>query len=260
MYKYTLWLLKIGAVLNIYFLLQTLKSPMASVDLFILLPAQILFFVSAYRCLFPVNYTTNTVLHDSFMSSIFVTRFLATFVEVAYIYQFSYIIRIINAEQFLFIDFLSWLMVVQVVASQFFVWSAILFQKEKYYYYEEFGWAIIFTLNAVSSAILYLYADNLDSYKTLLILNLIFAAFYLPWQTVHLKSIRIRNKGLKNNFELDFNWESLIEGLKKSLIKKNKSDNYDSWGGLVGMSWMIGYWIAVIPVWIFFIIYTFSNE
>ena len=128
MYKHLLWFLKIGAVVNLYFLLQTLKFPMASIDPYILVPAQVLFFVSAYRCLFPVSYTKNIVLHDSFFSSIFLTRLLATFVEVAYIYQFSYVLRIINEGQIPIIDLLSWLMVFQVVISQFFVWGAILLQ------------------------------------------------------------------------------------------------------------------------------------
>ena len=52
-----------------------------------LIPAQILFFVSAYRCLFPVGYVKNIVLHDTIFSSIFLTRLLATFVEITYIYM-----------------------------------------------------------------------------------------------------------------------------------------------------------------------------
>ena len=38
-----------GAILNIYFLLQTFETKISSVDPFLLIPAQILFFVSAYR-------------------------------------------------------------------------------------------------------------------------------------------------------------------------------------------------------------------
>ena len=79
------------------------------VNLHLLVPAQILFLVSAYRCFFPVNYTTHAVMHDSIFSSVFITRFLATFVEIAYIYQFSYLIRFINENQIPMIDILSWL-------------------------------------------------------------------------------------------------------------------------------------------------------
>ena len=56
--------------------------------------------------------------------------FLVTFVEIAYIYQFSYVLRLINDDQFLIVDLLSWIMVLQVSISQFFVWSAILFNEE----------------------------------------------------------------------------------------------------------------------------------
>ena len=41
-YKYFLWSLKLGAILNIYFLLQTFETKISSVDPFLLIPAQIL--------------------------------------------------------------------------------------------------------------------------------------------------------------------------------------------------------------------------
>ena len=260
MYKHLLWFLKIGAVVNLYFLLQTLKFPMASIDPYILVPAQVLFFVSAYRCLFPVSYTKNIVLHDSFFSSIFLTRLLATFVEVAYIYQFSYVLRIINEGQIPIIDLLSWLMVFQVVISQFFVWGAILLQTEKYYFYEEFGWAIIFILNTVTSIVLYLCLDNLGKYEILLQINIIFGSLYLPWQLIHLRKIRarIKNQDLISGHKLNLTWKLLLEGLRKSLRVKNKTDDSEAWGGTVGMIWMISYWASIIPVWIYFIVYTFS--
>ena len=121
MYKYFLWLLKLGTLLNLYFLFQTLIPPLLFVDIHVLLPAQIFFIVAAFRCFFPVNYVTNAVLHDSLFSSVFITRIFATFSEVAYIYLFSHIIRLFNTSQISFIDVLSWLMVVQVVISQYFV-------------------------------------------------------------------------------------------------------------------------------------------
>ena len=108
---------------------------------------------------------TNAVLHKSFLSSVFLTRFLATFVEVAYIYQFSYLIRLINSDQIPLVDVLSWLMVVQVIASQCFVWGAILTQKQTFYFYEELGWGVIFSINTVVSAILYVALGNLGTWK-----------------------------------------------------------------------------------------------
>ena len=91
-----LWLLKLGALVNLYFLASSFAFPSAASDAHIVIPAQILFGVSAFRCLFPVRYGDNVVLHDSPLSSIFLTRLLATFAEVAFIYQFSHVIRLLN--------------------------------------------------------------------------------------------------------------------------------------------------------------------
>jgi len=261
-YKYFLWSLKLGAILNIYFLLQTIAPKISIIDPFLLVPAQILFAVSAYRCLFPVGYVKNIVLHDTFLSSIFLTRLLATFVEIAYIYMFSYVLRIINAEQIPLIDWLAWLMVIQVVVSQGFVWGAILLQREKYYYFEEFGWAVIFGLNTSISILLFIYADNYAQYKILVQLNLIFGALYLPWQFIHLRSIRNRviKNDLLNIIKPDISIKLLIDGLNQSFYHRVKSNEPDAWGGLVGLTWMLNYWATLIPVWLYFIIYTFSNN
>ena len=63
MYKYLLWMLKMGTLVNFYFLLQTIVTPISSVDPYLLIPAQILFLVSAYRCMFPVNYSNYITKH-----------------------------------------------------------------------------------------------------------------------------------------------------------------------------------------------------
>ncbi len=179
--------------------MQTVKYPLKFTDPHLLIPAQILFIVSAYRCFFPVSYVTNAVLHNSFLSSVFLTRFLATFVEVAYIYQFSYLIRLINYDQIPLVDVLSWLMVVQVIVSQCFVWGAILAQKHILYFYEELGWGVIFSINTVVSAILYGALGNLGAWELLLEFNLLFGISYLPWQFFHLKDLWSRVKYQKIN-------------------------------------------------------------
>ncbi|MBC8333680.1 MAG: hypothetical protein ISR59_07455 [Anaerolineales bacterium] len=61
--KNYLWLLKLGALVNLYFLGRTFVPPLASVDAHVLIPAQIFFAVSAFRCLFPVRYKDNIVFH-----------------------------------------------------------------------------------------------------------------------------------------------------------------------------------------------------
>ena len=258
MYKYFLWLLKLGALLNLYFLLQTLTPPLVFVDVRIRIPSQIFFIVSTFRCFFPVNYVTYAVLHDSVLSSIFLTRVFATFSEVAYIYLFSYIIRYSNAEQIPMVDVLSWLMVVQVIISQYCVWGAILVGKQKLYFYEELGWGVIFVILTVLSAILYWTLDNLYGLKLLLQLNLIFGAVYLPWQLIHLSILRARAKYQKinKNYHVDLSRGVLIKGLYKSIRIKNPTTRSDAWGGVFGMTWMISYWAALIPTWIYLIVRT----
>ena len=254
MYKYFLWLLKLGTLLNLYFLFQTLIPPLLFVDVHVRLPAQIFFIVAAFRCFFPVNYVTGAVLHDSLFSSIFLTRLIATFSEVAYIYLFSYLIRLFNVGQIPLIDFLSWLMVVQVVISQYFVWCAILTERQKLYFYEEVGWGVIFVIYTAVSAILYGTSDILGSWKLLLELNLLFGALYLPWQFFHLKALRLRAKGQKTNIHAGISWSLLKKGLYQSIKVKNPTTQPEAWGGILGMTWMIGYFAALIPVWIFLIL------
>ena len=254
MYKYFLWLLKLGTLLNLYFLRETIITPLVFKDVHILIPAQIFFIISAFRCFFPVNYVTHAVLHDSFLSSIFLTRLFATFSEVAYIYLFSYLIRIFNTSQIPLVDILSWIMVAQVIISQCFVWCAILTERQKLYFYEEIGWGVIFIFYTAASAILYGTSDSLDSWKLLLELNLLFGALYLPWQFFHLKALRLRAQGQKINIHADINWSLLKKGLYQSIQVKNLTTQPDAWGGTLGMTWMIGYFAALIPVWIYLIL------
>jgi hypothetical protein len=256
MYKVSLWLLKLGSIINLYFFGQTLIPPLECVNNHLLIPAQILFIVSAYRCFFPVNYGTNAVLHDSFLSSIFLTRLLATFVEVLYIYQFSYLIRLFNAGQIPLADLLSWLMVIQVIISQYFVWGAILTQKQILYFYEEMGWGIIFILYTIASAMLYCKLDNLGGRELLLQLNLLFGILYLPWQCIHLKSIclRIKDEKVNENLHKSITWNLLKQGLYRSILVKNHTVKPKDWGGVVGMTWMFAYWATLIPAWLFLII------
>jgi len=258
MYRYFLYLLKLGTLLNLYFLFKTLTPPLLFVDFHILIPAQIFFIVSAFRCLFPVNYMTNAVLHDSLFSSIFLTRLFATFSEMAYIYMFSYLIRLFNASQIPLVDVLSWIMVIQVIISQFFVWCAILTGKQKLYFYEELGWGTIFVINTIASAILYWTLDYRVGHALLLQFSLLFGVFYLPWQLFHLRVMRIREKQLEINddFHSRITSSMLIKGLYRSIQMKNITTKSEAWGGIVGMIWMTAYWATLIPVWIFLIIRT----
>jgi len=241
-YTVPLWLLKLGALLNVYFLLNTPDG-----DPLIVVPARILFAVSAFRCLFPVRYEHNVVFHDSILSSIFLTRLLATFAEIAYVFQFSHVLRVLDTEHVPFVSALSWLMVVQVAISQVLVWAAILTGRLTLYFYEELGWAIIFAANTMASAYLYFNTGTPVTHPILLELNLLFGAVYLPWQFLHLRMLRANAK--RDSVERG---ES---GLLRAIHVRDRRTDAESWGGPIGLSWMIGYWATIIPAWVYAIVH-----
>jgi hypothetical protein len=255
-YTVFLWLLKLGAFLNLYFLANTYLIASGKADTWIIVPAQIFFAVSAYRCLFPVRYEHNVVFHDSVLSSIFLTRLVATFSEIAYIFLFSRVLRLFNVRHVGWVDILSWLMVAQVVVSQCFVWTAILTEQFELYFYEELGWAFIFAANTVASACLYLTVGTLGGKNMVLVLNLLFGVAYLPWQTIHLAGLRteaIRNRGKSESRSIPIaKW--LAIGLDRAVRIKNLRTDAASWGGLVGLTWMTAYWATLIPVWVNYIV------
>lgn len=255
-----LWLLKLGALLNLYFLAQTFGLGSGSIDAHIVLPAQILFAVSAYRCLFPCRYQDHIVFHDTPFSSIFVTRFLAMFAEVAYIYQFSHVIRVLNVEHVGWVDALSWWMVAQVVISQFFVWGAILTGRLALYFYEEIGWAIIFVANTVTSAYLYSAGSTVNGGETLLQLNLAFGLVYLPWQFNHLRVLYMDAQANPEAAPPPNAQGESAGGFHDSLFVWNRRTDADSWGGFVGLTWMATYWATLIPPWLYYIVTVLSER
>lgn len=252
-YTKFLWLLKLGCLTNLYFILNTLLLTSAKADSYIFVPALVLFVVSAYRCLFPVRYENNVVFHDSVFSSIFVTRLLATFSEISYIYLFSQVLRQLNVEQVGWITLLSWLMVVQVVISQTFVWAAVLTGRLMLYFYEELGWALLFIANTVASAYLYRGAEAFTDSHILLELNLIFSAVYLPWQFFHLRFLRGNAQQDSAIVVPSTLLSQLVAGLNRAMRVKNRRADAQSWGGWIGLSWMTAYWATLIPGWVYYI-------
>ena len=251
-FKVFLWLLKLGALVNLYFLANTFAVASGATDPSIVIPAQILFAVSGYRCLFPVSYKDNIVFHDSFFSSIFLTRLLATFAEVAFIYQFSHVIRLLNVDDVGWVNVLSWLMVVQVAISQGFVWGAILTERLALYFHEELGWAIIFAANTVASAYLYATVDSFGGSEMLIQLNLCFGFVYLPWQFNHLRVLRsdARRPGEAAESGSKLTWAMFVKGLDESIHARNRTTDGKAWGGFVGLTWMVAYWATLIPMWV----------
>ena len=187
--KLFLWVLKLGSIVNIYFFINTLTHPLNTIDLNLLIPAKIMFLVSMFRCLFPVRYPQNIVFHDIVFSSIFLTRLFATFSEIGMIYLFAYIIQLLNVNKVLWINIASFFIIVQVVASQFFVWGAIVLKNFKLYFYEEVGWFNIYLINTIVSIYFYITIDNFYEKELLVYLNLLFGIVYLPWQLFHLKAL-----------------------------------------------------------------------
>ena len=235
-----LWLLKLGAVFNLYLLARSFALPADSVDPRIAVPARIFFAVSAYRCVFPNRYEGNVVLHASLLSSTFVTRTLATFAEVAWIFQAAQVIQLCNVERVGWVELFSRLMVAQILVSQICVWGAILSGRVALYFHEELGWLLIFVLATIASAYLLLAADEPAHGRTLLQLNLAFALVYLPFQVLNLRALRERVRS-----------EPLVPGgLRRALFAYRRATDAESWGGLIGLSWMTGYWATLVPLWL----------
>jgi hypothetical protein len=246
-----LWLLKLGALVNLTFLANTYALRAFETDPHIVIPAQILFGVSAYRCLFPNRYKDNVVLHASPLSSTLVTRVLATFAEVAWIHQLSHLIRLVNHDQVAWVEALSWLMLCQVLVCQCFVWGAILTGRLALYFYEEIGWAVIFVANTGASAYLYLTADALDGSEFLLQLNLLFGLVYLPWQLIHLRQLRADAGARDETTErIAVTWPLVANQLRRALRQRKRATDAAAWGGLVGLTWMTAYWATLIPMWV----------
>jgi hypothetical protein len=256
-----LWALKLGAVINLYLLASTFAPPLSAAAPGLLIPARILLVVSAFRCVFPVQYKGNIVFHDTLLSSIFLTRFLATFSEIAYIFQLAYVLRLLNVEHVGWIDVLSWLMVVQVVVSQTCVWTAIITGNFIFYFWEELGWEFIFAANTIVSAYLRWTLPNVGPAAILLDISLLFGLFYLPWQVIHLK---VELTDARKTPPVDRAGRSLVaylrDGLVRSIRERHPTNETAAWSGLVGLTWMTGYWATVIPLWVHRVVVVMSSR
>ena len=159
------------------------------------------------------------------------TRLLATLSEIAFIFLLSHVLLLLNIDQVKWVIVLCWLMVAQVVISQGFVWGAILKEQFELYFYKELGWAFIFAANTVVSAYLYLSVNALGDREGLLRLNLIFGIVYLPWQIIHLASLRAnaRNNRAVSKPASQSISRQLATGLKRAIQVKTRRTDADSW-------------------------------
>jgi len=256
-----LWLLKLGALLNLHFLASTFTPPVAAVDPHLLVPARILFAVSAFRCLFPNNYKGNVVFHDTPLSSIFGTRLLATFAEVAFVYQLSRVLRLLDVESLGWVEVLSWYMVAQGVVSQLCVWGAILSGRQALYFWEELGWAILVAANALASLGLWPSRAALGEAAIFLPINLVFGVVYLSWQVANLR-LQIadaRRAGETLAPVVRASRQQLALGLRRAIHERHRTTDATAWGGFVGLTWMVGYFATLLPLWANQIVVVFSR-
>ena len=152
-------------------------------------------------------------------------------------------------------------MVVQVVISQCFVWGAILTGRLALYFWEELGWAILVAANAVASAGLYSNRDALGDAGILIHINLLFGLVYLAWQVANLR-LQIadaRRAGETLRPATRVSWKLLREGLRRSIRERNRTTDASAWGGLVGLTWITGYFATLLPMWANQIVVVFSR-
>ena len=248
-YTVYLWLLKLGALPNLYFAASVAAL---GADAYLAVPAQIFFAVCAYRCLLPVHYEHYIVFHASALSSVFATRVLATFAEVAFIFLLAVVLERLNVGDVAWVNGVARYMVLQAVICQVCVWVAILGEEFEFYFYEELGWVFMIAADAVASVYLYLTVDGLGDRLTLLQLNLLFALVYLPFQAVNLRAIRAQ---AKRERKLGVRWTAarFVAGLRRAIQVKNRHTDAESWGGIVGLIWMTSYWAVLLPPWVYYI-------
>ena len=262
-------LLVVGTVLNVYLLYRL--STLQGVPTEALLPAQIFCFVNGFRCLFPNRYNGNIVLHDTPLSSIFLTRTLATAAEIAWIFQLAWFVTELRTSsggglvlfcgsscrisQYLLrstitlFDAAAWSMVVMCVAAQLCVWLSLLLETVGLMWYEEALWAGIFVLNTVLNAILF--ASGASSFASgnrgnSVIISLLYAVPYLTFQIAfHLPDLA--RQGEQSVLSL-LTADQLRRGVAKAMHVRNQTSLASAWGGTVGLIWMTVYWV-LLPVW-----------
>jgi hypothetical protein len=165
------------------------------------------------------------------------------------------VLRLLNVEQVGWVDGLSWLMVASATISQVFAWAAVLTWRLELYFVEELGWLLIFAANTAAAAYLYLTTDVSGGRQALLVTSLVFGAGYLPFQLIHLRGLRAAASKSGSAHS-----RRLAEGLKQSILIKDRRTDAAAWGGWVGLLWMTGYWATLIPVWVYGNVVVFSTR
>ena len=53
---------------------------------------------------------------------------------------------------------------------------------------------------------------------------------------------------------MQFNIEKMKMEFNNSFHERKVTYEQSDWGGVVGIMWMYGYWILIIPIWVFYIV------
>lgn len=231
----------------------------------ILFTAQVFIAVCGFRCVFPNRYNDNVVLHDTWLSSIWITRVLATFSETFWLYQLSVLNRDLNAIRgngpLVWIDIASWLMAFLCCFAQCCVWSSLTFQTDILMWYEEFNWALMFILNTSVNLTFFFTGDiyGADPRWQCVWISLLFGAIYLPFQIgghlPYIMNADRRDRHKKEKINLDF--KQVKKGCLRMMTHRKPSTTSQDWGDSVGAFWMFGYWILE-PVWLFLVALSYS--
>jgi hypothetical protein len=115
----------------------------------------------------------------------------------------------------------------------------------------------MYAANTIVSAYLYLTVDTLAGREILLQLNLIFGVVHMPFQIINVWKVRVQAEEQGNAGE-PWTLGRFATGFRRSLHVKNVRTDAESWGGIVGMIWMTGYWATVLPMWVFYIVRVLS--
>ena len=235
-------LLIIGLFTNVYLLYRTAAST-ASPS--VLIPARVFFAVSAYRCTFPSRYKGHVVLRDTTFSSILLCRTLATAAEISWMYQLAYVARQYDPSSIL-IAVLSWAMVGTIAVSQCLVWLAVLADTVGLMYWEEIGWAVAMSLNALVNVLGMPSAS--EALQGPIRFTLCFSVVYLPYQLgLHIPKLR-RDRQLAKRKAVSITWR----GVRRAAFHRVPTTEWSAWGGLVGGVWMVGYWL-LLPLWPYYL-------
>ncbi len=260
-------MLLFGAVPNLFLLyhLLTLEPKPSSLiyqpttwNIDILTAATIFVAVNCFRCCFPNKYRGNVVLHDTPLSSIMLTRTLATFSEMAHFFTLSVVALEMNTrhgEQAWIATGASALPVL-CAAAQCLVWSSLLLETDSLVWWEEALWAAMYAVNTLINASFYAAGQSSGGELPLVTLSIVFGCLYLPWQCgLHLPSISSRKDPPMLGA---VTWERLKRGAAKAAFEMNPSKDAEKWGGAVGAVWMTSYWI-LLPWWMVLIADNYSD-